>query len=325
MLKTPLDLLSLIFVPFIGILVRYRVAYHPTPPITSADTEPALNTDGEGAPNSLTRNEPPVVEPIPTYRGLWRKVKEMEGWNGLFKGFLPTLLWNIILPFFWFRLNGTKIYMSPSPTTLDRSFHSALFYNAFFCIGLIFVYRSIMTTHKLRFTSTNVSAALNALFTDYERKKPWVLWLIPGLVPALIINITLQVFVFIRLRRLISHEILPSEPMSLAYSTGVCLFSTIILAPLDVVVTRLAIQHNHGPPTAVAASVFLDVEAQDLEKKGSETAKLETETDQVTPVVQLRKEPYLGLYDCIKKIIHEEGWQALYRGWWVTALGNFIL
>jgi hypothetical protein len=32
------------------------------------------------------------------------------------------------------------------------------------------------------------------------------------------------------------------------------------------------------------------------------------------------KDPYLGLVDCAKRIIDEEGWGALYRGWWLTML-----
>lgn len=32
------------------------------------------------------------------------------------------------------------------------------------------------------------------------------------------------------------------------------------------------------------------------------------------------KDPYLGLVDCTKRIIHEEGWGTLYRGWWLTML-----
>lgn len=35
-------------------------------------------------------------------------------------------------------------------------------------------------------------------------------------------------------------------------------------------------------------------------------------------------DPYLGMVDCGKRIIIEEGWRALYRGWWLTLLfGGF--
>lgn len=33
---------------------------------------------------------------------------------------------------------------------------------------------------------------------------------------------------------------------------------------------------------------------------------------------------YTGLYDCVKTIVREEGWGVLYRGWFLTFLGNLI-
>ena len=40
--------------------------------------------------------------------------------------------------------------------------------------------------------------------------------------------------------------------------------------------------------------------------------------------LRLRQEndPYLGLVDCSKRIIAEEGWATLYRAWWATLLGS---
>lgn len=41
-------------------------------------------------------------------------------------------------------------------------------------------------------------------------------------------------------------------------------------------------------------------------------------------IFSLRQEtdPYLGLIDCAKRIIDEEGWMTLYRAWWITLLGS---
>lgn len=33
-------------------------------------------------------------------------------------------------------------------------------------------------------------------------------------------------------------------------------------------------------------------------------------------------DPYIGLTDCAKRIIDEEGIAALYRAWWITLLGG---
>lgn len=34
------------------------------------------------------------------------------------------------------------------------------------------------------------------------------------------------------------------------------------------------------------------------------------------------KDPYLGFVDCVKNIITEEGFGALYRAWWITLVGG---
>lgn len=36
------------------------------------------------------------------------------------------------------------------------------------------------------------------------------------------------------------------------------------------------------------------------------------------------EDPYVGLVDCAKRILDEEGWGALYRAWWITLLGTLI-
>jgi hypothetical protein len=35
-------------------------------------------------------------------------------------------------------------------------------------------------------------------------------------------------------------------------------------------------------------------------------------------------DPYLGLVDCAKRIVDEEGWSTLYRAWWMTTLGGIL-
>lgn len=39
---------------------------------------------------------------------------------------------------------------------------------------------------------------------------------------------------------------------------------------------------------------------------------------------RLRSEgdPYLGMIDCAKRIVEEEGYRTLYRAWWLTLLGG---
>ena len=37
--------------------------------------------------------------------------------------------------------------------------------------------------------------------------------------------------------------------------------------------------------------------------------------------LRTEREPYIGMVDCAKRIIDEEGWSTLYRGWWLTMFG----
>ena len=183
---------------------------------------------------------------------------------------------------------------------------------------------------------------MEALFTDHERKKPWVLWLTPGFLPAILLHILLRILVFRHLRQIIE----PDQRNWPVHFDGifylrmcatmllVAVFS-VILAPLDVIVTRLAIQRNYGNPKIDPASEVLEVEAMDLEKAQVdfhlETQELTVwyvKTTHITtnhPIsLRLRqdKDLYHGLYDCAMRIVREEGWQVLYRGWWLALLGT---
>jgi hypothetical protein len=99
----------------------------------------------------------------------------------------------------------------------------------------------------------------------------------------------------------------------------VAVLATVVLTPLEVIGTRLAIQRNH------ASSEYNSVRQEADGSGDPEEIPLEyagAEED----VIGLRNEedPYVGLVDCAKRIVDEEGWQALYRAWWVTLLGILL-
>ncbi|TDL13112.1 hypothetical protein BD410DRAFT_616896 [Rickenella mellea] len=52
-----------------------------------------------------------------------------------------------------------------------------------------------------------------------------------------------------------------------------------------------------------------------------------TQTPPIDYIVRARDEcePYKGLSDCVRKIVSEEGYSSLFRGWWITFLGTFLL
>ena len=112
--------------------------------------------------------------------------------------------------------------------------------------------RSITTPYRLPYFGPFYS--LRILLTPTERRKPWVLYLTPGLLSAELLHI---IYVVIGLRAL-RHILLPSlsqvddasqpqdlSPRRFMVYLAISLFSTSILCPLEVISTRLAVQRNH--------------------------------------------------------------------------------
>ena len=114
-----------------------------------------------------------------------------------------------------------------------------------------YYFRSITTPYRLSYFQPFYS--LRILLTPTERRKPWILYLTPGLLAAELLHI---IYVVIGLRAL-RHALLPSlsqaddsEPQNLSFRSlviylAIALFSTAILCPLEVISTRLAVQRNH--------------------------------------------------------------------------------
>jgi hypothetical protein len=96
----------------------------------------------------------------------------------------------------------------------------------------------------------------------------------------------------------------------------VVLISTGLLTPLEVMGTRLAIQRNHASAEYNSVSQEVDGDAEDV----AEFSGVEED------VIGLRNEedPYVGIVDCAKRIVDEEGWSTLYRAWWITLLGTLL-
>jgi hypothetical protein len=112
-------------------------------------------------------------------------------------------------------------------------------------------FRSITTPYRLPYIGPFHS--LRVLLTPTELRKPWILYLTPGLLATELLHIS---YVVIALRAL-RHMLLPSlsqaddsplqdlSPRSLIVYLAISLFSTAILCPLEVISTRLAVQRNH--------------------------------------------------------------------------------
>ena len=192
---------------------------------------------------------------------------------------------------------------------------------------------SVTTPYKLPYFAPRYS--IRILLTPTERRKPWLLYLTPGLLPAQLIAVTYGILGLRTLRHFLLPGYRPGADLPEGFTSLrfglyfiVVIVSTAILCPLEVITTKLAIQRNH-------ASAEFNSVLQEEEGDTEETAEYSgTEEDVIgyvltlswprsfadTVFIRLRHErdPYTGFVDCAKRIAQEEGPAALYRAWWVT-------
>ena len=117
-------------------------------------------------------------------------------------------------------------------------------------------------------------ASLRILLTPTERRRPWILYLTPGLLAAEVLHIGIVVLALGPLRRLLvpalSHKseqtLADISIIKLSIYLVIVVSSIALLAPLEVIATRLAIQRNH------ASSEYNSV-SQEVEGDAEETAE----------------------------------------------------
>ncbi|KAJ7707572.1 hypothetical protein B0H17DRAFT_917673 [Mycena rosella] len=275
-------LLCALSVPFNGILVRYRVSSHPK-----------LSVEDGSVPLA------------PTFIGVAKRVWRLQGMEGLTRGLIPTIM-GAFLTTLLFPFSRPKLYFSPSPM-YTQGIPSSLFAVLLHTVLVVTVYRAIVTPRKL--DPLNAREALHILFSAHERKKPWAIYKIPGLLTAVLAIQALR-----GIHPLYSHAGNPEYGVRQGILVLVALLGTIVIAPLEVIVTRLALQRNYG---GLSFDDVLDVESA-LPLTAARS------TPPVAAPVRSENAPYLGLIDCGKKIIAEEGWPVLYRMWFLTFLGIFL-
>ena len=159
--------------------------------------------------------------------------------------------------------------------------------------------------------------SLRVLLTQHELAKPLSLYLTPGLLPVVLLH-SLAVTILARTVRVIflGTPNADLEAVEAAWWRWVLFIAfqalaTGYLAPIEVIATRLSIQPNTGGFDAVPGE-------EEAIPEGVSYAGTDEDVIGLRPTT----EPYEGLIDCARKIIEEEGWQSLYRGWWWTMGGN---
>lgn len=179
-----------------------------------------------------------------------------------------------------------------------------------------FCARSIITPYKL---PPNPRTSLKVLLSPHELSQPYQLYLTPGLLASTAVHsICVTIIASILRSSLLGSRDLETGLYDAATWRWMLYLiyqamATAWLAPLEVIATRLSIQPNHGGFEPVPG------EEESLPEGVSYAG-----TDEDVIGLRPTTEPYEGLVDCARKVIDEEGWQSLYRGWWWTMGSNIF-
>lgn len=125
--------------------------------------------------------------------------------------------------------------------------------------------RAITTPYRLPYFRPMYS--LRILLTPTERRRPWILYLTPGLFLSQFLHSAYNLILLRGLKRLLIPKFSSSDdgfeysPLKLGIYFMIVILNTAILCPLEVISTKLAIQRNH------AAAEYNSVE-QEVEEDG---------------------------------------------------------
>lgn len=161
------------------------------------------------------------------------------------------------------------------PTSI-LTYRYAAVHDGLICPTKITKTRAITTPKKLSYF--DLVGSLRALLTPTERRRPWILYLTPGLMAAETCHICVIVLFLGPLRRLLlpkmSQPVLTFSDISVwilaVYLIFLCA-SVLVLTPLEVIATRLAIQRNHASAEYNSVAQEVDGDAEDsAEYSGAE-------------------------------------------------------
>ncbi|KAJ9104692.1 hypothetical protein QFC20_004464 [Naganishia adeliensis] len=289
-----------IVMPFQGALVRLRANYNPK---------------GVGLESGLDSRVGPTLN---TLWGTLTRTKRIEGWNGLYKGAIPNIIFSGIVSV------ASIVFVGASATRGPKGSYSvpeaggirmALFTVFMTLVTLpmtVIINRCIITPYAL---PLNARQSLRLILTPDEYTKPWTLYFAPGLLAVS----GLHVFWVTVISRSIKYMLVGTMPDGAIDHPGLFILflifqfaSAFLLTPLEVITTRLSIQRNSESPYSLSS-----------QNDGGALPDGVTYAGADEDVIGLRPEtePYAGTWDAMVTIAQEEGREALFRAWWVTAIG----
>ncbi|CED84597.1 Mitochondrial substrate/solute carrier [Phaffia rhodozyma] len=303
-------MIGLIVVPIDGSIVRLRANYAPRGlALSEIETE---------------AGDPRVGPAVRKVWGMISRVRRLEGWKGLYKGFLPFIFNSVLISVFSVAFVEGSSTVSPKGTYQvpeAGGVKMTLFGIALTLVGIpmtVLINRSIVTPHLLPWSPKK---AAKIILTPYERSKPWIIFLTPGLLAATAIHVLYIVVVSKTVRSFVVPELAngifknPSSsrdgPFATIRTGRLFVFlifqalSVLVLCPLEVIACRLSVQRQNAEGEQSTGEIPSTYAAKDED------------------VITLRgeEEPYNGLIDAAMTIYQEEGAGRLYTAWIVTLFG----
>ncbi|KAJ7190825.1 mitochondrial carrier domain-containing protein [Mycena pura] len=280
-----------ITMPFIGVLVRYRANYIPK----------RVQLPGEDVAREDRSSD--------SYFGMFKRVHRLEGWAGLYKGIMPSIVCTFIMvvavtPVLAVLSLTHKVLPTGNVYMFADGYVPALVSYGLATIPVlllipmqIIINRAITTPHRLGAFAPK--DALHVLLSPAERAKPLRLYLTPGV--ALIVLLAGIIAPTVNLAWTLVAPRLPHAAWRLplvGVALPMILLTTALLTPLEVMLARLTLQRlgEAEPAPAVPA--------------GEEVMEF-----------RIEQAPYTSLLDCARTMVREEGARVLFRAWWLTALG----
>ncbi|CUA75799.1 hypothetical protein RSOLAG22IIIB_06080 [Rhizoctonia solani] len=321
----PIALGLFILVPICGTIVRLRANYTPKGLQLYQVDDANTNESTHVAP------ETHIGPSISAIFNMTSRIYRLEGWSGFYKGFMPAYASTILFTL-WAILS-----VPDHPEYMPRcSMHAPstnILRGLLYGFGTLIISipyeilfnRTVCTPHRL--PCFKPMQALRIILTPYEIRKPWMLYLTPGLLATRMLIIVWVVAV----ARVVRAKLLPSladgvsslrdpenpdwtikflDPTQLGTLFLFCVCSTITLCPLEVIATRLSIQRNWSKTDTDHATG--GVVEPTVEYIGQEEDVIALRSDE---------DPYTGLVDCVQRMVREEGVGSLFRAWWLTMIG----
>ncbi|KAL9938656.1 hypothetical protein V8E36_002375 [Tilletia maclaganii] len=260
--------------PFSGALIRLRANYLPR-----AITLEALMEDGAERgtlPSTFLSERRSAAKIGPVVSGMYAMImrtKRLEGWAGLYKGAAPQACQLVILTlfiylFFDVRGHGASGSYKAAPAGPGQfGFFANLIYMLSATIASlplqVITHRTVV--HPRILSVTKIGSNLRELLSPNELAQPWRLFLLPGLLPAMLLHLS-WIGIFTRLMRQLLVPALGglqpptsagdndktyhgNAPSTLEFSTiGLTIYllwnllSVAVLAPLECAIVRLAVQ-----------------------------------------------------------------------------------